>query len=201
MRLVVSEIPCSLELQLRRCASDAGVLSAHVIRMCCDGFRQHMGRETRRQRFAPAVVIGPFVLLVALTLFFGFLSRPDPMLASFVGVLSWIVTFYGMAGRLHAQRMRSASRLEAGRIDAWATMLGRLQLSLRYVVEMDVRTVLHRLPVMLCRLRGCLRLRLGLIDHTLITSRLVPPKARVRLSVARIPRLFAAPAVRFSLRP
>ena len=31
---------------------------------------------------------------------------------------------------------------EAGRIDAWATMLGRLTLSRRSVVELHVRTVL-----------------------------------------------------------
>ncbi|WP_141710826.1 hypothetical protein [Paraburkholderia nodosa] len=173
----MSEIPCSLELQLRCCTSDAGALSAHAIRMCCDGFRQHVNTETRRWRFAPAVVIGPFVLLVGLTLLFAFHSWRGPTFDCFAGVLAWIVILYGLSGRMCAQRMRSANRLEAARIDAWATMLGRLTLSFRHVVELHARTMLNRLPGILCRLRGRLRLRLGLIDHTLTSSRLVPPEA------------------------
>lgn len=171
----MSAIPCSLELQLRCCVSDAGALPAHVVRMCCDGLRQHLDRETRRWRFAPAVVIGPFVVLVALTLLFAFLFWRGPTFDCFAGVLAWIVILYGLSGRMHAQRMRSANRLEAARIDAWATILGRLTLSLRHVVELHVRTMLNRLPVILCWLRGCLRLRLGLIDPSLTPFRLAPP--------------------------
>ncbi len=110
----MSAIPGSLELQLRRCTSDASALPAHVIRMCCDGFRLHMDRETRRWRFAPAVVIGPFVLLVILTLLFGFLSWLGPMVDCFVGVVAWIVIFYGLSGRMHGERMRSAKPASGG---------------------------------------------------------------------------------------
>lgn len=173
----MSAIPDPLELQLRRCTSDAGALPAHAIRMCCDGFRLHMDRETRRWRFAPAVVIGPFVLLVVLALAFGFLSWFGPMIDCFAGVVSWIVIFYGLSGQMHGQRMRSAKLLQAARMDAWVTMLGRLALSSLHVVELHVRIVLNMLPVILGRLRACLRLQLGLIDPSLIAFRLVPPEA------------------------
>ncbi|WP_144158246.1 hypothetical protein [Paraburkholderia sp. BCC1885] len=167
-------IPHSLELQLRCGTSDAGALPAHAIRMCCEGFRLHMDRETRRWRFAPAVVIGPFVLLVILTLAFSFLSWLGPMVDCFVGVVAWIVIFYGLSGQMHGERMRSANLLQAGRVTAWATMLGRLTLSVRRVVELHVRIMLNMLPVILGRLRACLRLRLGLIDPNLTAFRLIP---------------------------
>lgn len=173
----MSAIPCFLELQLRRCTSDAGALPAHAIRMCCDGFRLHMDHETRRWRFAPAAVIGPFLLLVVLTLIFGFLSWLGPMVDCFIGVVAWIVIFYGLSGQMHGERMRSAKLLRAARMNAWATMLDRLTLSFRHVVELQVRIVLNMLPIILGRLRACLRLRLGLIDPSLIVFRLVPPEA------------------------
>ncbi|MBB2984585.1 MAG: hypothetical protein V4793_07290 [Paraburkholderia tropica] len=173
----MSAIPCSLELQVLLCKGDAGILPAHGIRLCCDGFRLHMERETRRLRFAPAVVVGPFVLLVVLALVFGFLSWLGPMVDCFVGVIAWIVIFYGLSGQMHAERVRSAKRLQAGRMNAWAIMLGRLALSFRRVVERHVQTLLNLLPVMLGRLRACLRLRLGLIDPSLTAFRLVPPEA------------------------
>jgi hypothetical protein len=173
----MSAIPCSLELQWRCCTSDAGALPAHVIRMCCDGFRLHMDREMRRWPLAPAVVIGPFVLLVVLTLAFGFLSWLGPMVDCFVGVVAWIVIFYGLSGQMHGERMRSANLLRAGRMLAWATMLGRHTLSFRHVVEVHVQIVLNMLPVVLGRLRACLKIRLGLIDPSLIVFRLVPPEA------------------------
>ena len=94
-------ISCSLKLHLHRCTSDAGALPAHAIRMCCEGFRLHMDRETRRWRFAPVVVVGPFVLLVVLTLIFGFLSWLGPMVDYFIGVIAWIVIFYGLSGQMH----------------------------------------------------------------------------------------------------
>jgi hypothetical protein len=56
-------------------------------------------------------------------------------------------------------------------------MLGRLTLSSLHIVELHVQIVLNMLPVMLGRLRGCLRLRLGLIDPSLTAFRLVPPEA------------------------
>jgi hypothetical protein len=136
-----------------------------------------MDRETRRFRFAPAVVVGPFVLLVVLTLVFGYLYWLDPMVDCFVGVIAWIVIFYGLSGQIHGERMRSARLLQAGRMEAWATMLGRIMLSARHVVERHVRIVLNTLQVILGRLRACLRLRLGLIDPSLTAFRLVPPKA------------------------
>jgi hypothetical protein len=70
-----------------------------------------------------------FVLLVALTLVFGFLSWLGAMVDCFVGVLRWIVIFYRLSGQMLAERMRSANLLEAGRTNAWAIMLGRLTLS------------------------------------------------------------------------
>ncbi|MGN8138235.1 hypothetical protein ACTJLC_26390 [Paraburkholderia sp. 22099] len=173
----MSAIPCTLELQWRCCTSDAGVLPAHAIRMCCDGFRLHMDQETRRWPLAPAVVIGPFVLLVVLTLAFGFLSWLGPMVDCFVGVVAWIVIFYGLSGQMHGERTRSAKLLEAAHVNAWPTMLGRLTLSSLHIVERQVQIVLNMLPVMLGRLRACLRLRLGLIDPSLTAFRLVPPEA------------------------
>ena len=173
----MSAIPCSLELQWRCCTSDAGALPAHAIRMCCDGFRLHMDRETRRLRFAPTVVVGPMVLLAVLTLLFGFLSWLGPMFDCFVGVITWIVIFYGLSGQMHAERMRSAKLLQAGRMNAWATMLGRLTLSFRHAVELHVQIVLNMLPVILGRLRACLKIRLGLIDPSLTAFRLVPPES------------------------
>lgn len=172
----MSAIPCSLELQRLRCTGDAGGLPAQVIRLCCDGFRLHMDRETRRWRFAPAVVLGPFALLVVLAIVFGFLSWLGPMVDCFVGVIAWIVIFYGLSGQMHAERMRSAKRLQAGRMNAWALMLGRLALSFRHVIELHVRTMLRLQTAILGRLRACLRLRLGLIDPSLTALRLVPPE-------------------------
>ncbi|CAE6794677.1 hypothetical protein R75465_04661 [Paraburkholderia aspalathi] len=173
----MSAIPCSLELQWRCCTSDAGALPANAIRMCCDEFRLHMDQETRQWRFAPAVVIGPFVLLVVLTLAFGFLSWLGPMVDCFVGVVAWIVIFYGLSGQMHGERMRSANLLRAGRMLAWATMLGRHALSFRHVIEVHVQIVLNMLPVLLGRLCVCLKIRLGLIDPSLTVFRLVPPEA------------------------
>ncbi|SEA66163.1 hypothetical protein [Paraburkholderia sartisoli] len=173
----MNEIPCSFELQLRCCTSDAGALPACVIRMCCEGFRLNMDRETRRWRFAPAVVIGPLVLLVVLTFAFSFLSCLGPMVDCFAGVVAWILIFYGLSGQMHGERMRSANRLRAARMNAWAAMLGRLMLSIWHVVERHVRIVLNMLPVVLGRLRACLRFQLGLIDPNLTAFRLVPPEA------------------------
>ena len=136
-----------------------------------------MDRETRRWRFAPAVVIGPFFLLVVLTLAFGFLSRLGPLIDCFASVVAWIVIFYGLSGQMHGERMHSAKLLQAARMNAWATMLGRLTFLSLHIVELHVRIVLNMLPVILGRLRACLRLRLGLIDLSLIAFRLVPPEA------------------------
>jgi hypothetical protein len=55
-------------------------------------------------------------------------------------------------------------------------MLGRLTLSSLHIVELHVQIVLNMLPVMLGRLRACLRLRLGLIDPSLTAFRLAPPE-------------------------
>ncbi|WP_321858024.1 hypothetical protein [Paraburkholderia tropica] len=172
----MSAIPCSVEMQLRRCASDGGALPAYAIRVCSEGFRLHMERETRRFRFMPAVVVGPFVLLVVLTLVFGYLCWLGPTVDCFIGVLGWLVIFYGLSGQMHGERMRSARRLQAGRINAWTTMLGRLSLSFRHTVERHIRIVVNMLPVILCGLRARLRLRLGLVDANLTTFRLVPPE-------------------------
>jgi hypothetical protein len=68
----MTAIPYPLELQLRCRNSDAGVLPVHAIRVCCEGFRLHMDRAARRCRFAPVVVLGPFVVLAVPTLLFGF---------------------------------------------------------------------------------------------------------------------------------
>lgn len=171
----MSAIPCSSELKLRRHAGDAGALPVHAIGLCCDGFRLHMDRETRRWRFAPVVVVGPFMLLVALTIAFGVLSWLGPMVDCFVGVIAWVVIFYGLSGQMHGERMRSARLLQAGRMGAWAAMLGQLALAARHVVERHMRIVLNTLQVILGRLRACLRLRLGLIDPSLTPLRLVPP--------------------------
>ncbi|PYE21311.1 hypothetical protein C7410_115154 [Paraburkholderia silvatlantica] len=56
-----------LEVQLRCRTGDAGAWPAQAIRMCSDGFRLHMDKAARQNRFAPVVVFGPFVALAILT--------------------------------------------------------------------------------------------------------------------------------------
>jgi hypothetical protein len=92
-------------------------------------------------------------------------------------VVAWIVIFYGLSGQMHGERMRSANLLRAARMLAWATMLGRHTLSFRHVVEVHVQIVLNMLPLILGRLRACLKIRLGLIDPSLTVFRLIPPEA------------------------
>ncbi|CAG4920921.1 hypothetical protein [Paraburkholderia gardini] len=99
------------------------------------------------------------------------------MVDCFIGMVAWIVIFYGLSGQMHGERMRSAKLLRAGRMNAWATMLGRHTLSFRHVVEVHVQIVLNMLPVILGRLRTCLKIWLGLVDPCFTVFRLVPSEA------------------------
>lgn len=90
----------------RRCT--ASLCDPPVLR----GVSPAHGAETRRFRFTPAVVVGPFVLLVVLTLVFGYLCWLGPTVDCFIGVLGWLMIFYGLSGQMHGERMRSARRLQ-----------------------------------------------------------------------------------------
>ena len=173
----MSAIPYPLELQLRCRNSDAGALPAQAIRMCCEGFRLRMDRATRRCRFAPAVVLGPFVALAVLTLLFGFGFHALPMLECFISMIAWVVIFYGLSGRMQWEQVRSASLLQAGRVNAWLARLSLFMLSVRHIVEQHIQARISMLGAILSRLQACLRHRLGLIDPNLTTFRLVPPES------------------------
>jgi hypothetical protein len=167
----------SLELQLRCGTSDAGALPAHAIRVCSEGFRLHIDRAARQNRFAPVVVFGAFVALAIFTLIFSFEVKTMLMLECFIGMIAWVVIFYGLSGRLQWERIRSASVLQAGRMDAWIAMLGLFMLSVWRIVELHIRITVNMLPIILSRLRARLRLRLGLIDFNLTAFRLLPPES------------------------
>jgi hypothetical protein len=163
----MSAISYPLELQLRCRNSDAGELSAHAIRMCCEGFRLRMDRATRSCWFAPAIVLGPFVVLAVLTLLLGFEFRAIPALECFIGMIAWVVIFYGLSGRMQWEQVRSARVLQAGRVNAWLAMLNLFMLSAWHIAEQHIRVRVTMLAVILGRLRACLRIRLGLTDPTL----------------------------------
>jgi hypothetical protein len=185
----MSAIPYPLELQLRCCNSNAGALPAHAIRMCREGFRLHMDRAARRCRCAPAVALGPFVVLAVLTLLFGFQFHAIPALECFIGMIGWIVIFYGLSGQMQWERIRSASVHQAGRMNAWLAMLSLFMLSVRRVVEQHIQARISMLGVILSRLQACLRHGLGLIDPNLTTFRLVPPESAHALALRGFPRL------------
>lgn len=194
----MSAISYSPELQLPCRSGDAGTLPAHAIRMCCDGFSLHMDRVARENRFAAIVVFGSFVALAIFTLLFSFEFKTMPMLECFIGMIAWIVIFYGLSGQMQWERIRSANVLLAGRVNAWLAMLGLFMLSMRHIAEQRIRIMLVMLAVILSRLRARLRLCLGLTDPNLTAFRLVPPEARARLSVARFSSPLAALAACFS---
>ncbi|KLU24902.1 hypothetical protein EOS_17530 [Caballeronia mineralivorans PML1(12)] len=136
-----------------------------------------MDRAARRCRFALAVALGPFVVLAVLTLLFGFQCHAIPALECFIGMIGWIVIFYGLSGQMQWERIRSASVLQAGRMNAWLAMLSLFMLSVRRVVEQHFRVRVSMLAAILSRLRAYLRIRLGLIDPNLTAFRLVPPES------------------------
>lgn len=173
----MSAFPYSLELQLRCQNSDAVVSLVHAIRMCCEGFRLQIDRAARENRLAPAVVFGPFVALAIFTLLFSFRAQSTPMLECFIGMIAWVVLFYGLSGQMRWEQARSASLLQSSRINAWLAMLSTFMLSVRDIVEQRIRVMVAMLALILNRLRACLRIRLGLTDVNLTTFRLVPPES------------------------
>lgn len=170
----MSAIPCFPELQFR-CTSDAGLLPAHAIRLCCEGFRLHMDRAARQHRLMPLMALAPFVSLVVFALLFGTAHRTIPMLECFIGMLGWVGIFYGMSGRAQWACVQTEARLRAARMNAWCAMLGRFALSMRRTVEQRIRTSACMWRCTERRLRASLRIRLGLTDPNLTAFRLVPP--------------------------
>ncbi|CAG4921013.1 hypothetical protein [Paraburkholderia gardini] len=173
----MSTTPFSIELHVRHQSGDAVALPAHVIRMCCEGFRLQMDRVSHQSRLAPVAVLGSFVALAMFTLLFSLEVQTIPMLECFIGMVAWIVIFYGLSWKMQWKRSRSASLLQAGRMNAWLAMLSLFVLSVWHVVEQQIRAVVIMLAAILGRLRACLRIRLGLIDFNLTAFRRVPPEA------------------------
>lgn len=169
--------PHLLELNLYCRAVDAAAWPAHVIRLCCDGFRLHIDRAGRQGRLAPVMVLTSFVVPVILALLFAIEHQTFPMLACFAGVTTWIVIFYGLSGQMQWRWSLSAATLLAGRMNAWLAMLGRFMLSGRHVAEQRTRVTVALLAIVLSRLRARLRLSIGLTDPNLAAFRQVPPEA------------------------
>ncbi|RQR38977.1 hypothetical protein DIE20_22710 [Burkholderia sp. Bp9131] len=121
-------------------------------------------------------VLGSFLILATFTLVFSVEAQRVPMLACFAGMVAWVAIFYGLCGWTQWNRIRSASLLRVGRINAWLAMLSLcVRLGWRTIAQ-RIRMTLGMLPVVLNRLRACLRMRLGLIDLNLTAFRIVPPK-------------------------
>ncbi|KWH23384.1 hypothetical protein WL99_26215 [Burkholderia cepacia] len=143
--------------------------------MCFEGFRLQMDRVSRENRSESVGVLGSFVILVLFTLLFSVEAQRAPMLVCFAGMVAWIAIFYGLCGWAQWNRIRSASLLRVGRMNAWLAML-RLCVRLGWrAIAQRIRMALRMLPVVLNRLRACLRMRLGLIDFNLTVFRIVPP--------------------------
>ncbi|WP_199543095.1 hypothetical protein [Paraburkholderia kururiensis] len=173
----MSAIPHSPDLHLRCRCRDAGALPAHLIRAGREGLRLQMDRVAREDPSAPAVILGLFGALALFTLLFRLEDRTIPTLVCFAGMIVWIAIFYGVSGQIHWTRIRSATLLQVGRMNAWLAMLTLSVLSGWRMIEQRIRVILGMLAVVLDRLRACLRIRLGLADFNLTALRLVPPKA------------------------
>ena len=173
----MNPIPAPLNLYRRGPSGDADVLPTYAVRMCCEGFRVQMDRVSRENRSASVGVLGSFVILVMFTLLFSVEAQRAPMLVCFAGMVVWIAIFYGLCGWAQRNRIRSASLLRVGRINAWLAMLRRCVRLGRRTAEQCIRATLGMLPIVLNRLRACLRMQLGLIDPNLTVFRIVPPKA------------------------
>ncbi|CAM2194908.1 conserved membrane protein of unknown function [Paraburkholderia kururiensis] len=173
----MNTIPDSPGLHLRGGCRDAGALPAHPIRVGREGLRLQMSRVARQDPSAPAVILGSFGALALFTLLFRLEDRTIPTLIFFAGMIVWIAIFYGLSGQIHWKRIRSATLLQTGRMNAWLAMLALFVLSGWRMIEQRIRVILGMLAVVLDRLRACLRIRLGLTDFNLTAFRLVPPKA------------------------
>jgi hypothetical protein len=158
------------------CLSSAGrALPALWVETCAAGFERQMDAAARRSRWACPIVLGSFLLLCLLTLLNSIQHQPTFMLESFVGMIAWITLFYGMSGRLHWRRIRSARLLQAGRENAWQAMMRALRLSGMRRMELSLTIAISEIIGRLAQLQANLRLRLGVIDLNLTRFRLIPP--------------------------
>ncbi len=169
-------IPDLLDPSIRCQCGDTAILPINFIQLSDEGLRWQMDKASRQSRSTPAVVPGSFGALALFTLLFAFEDQTVPMLTSFVGMVAWIGMIYGLSGQRQWQRIRSAQRLRAGRMNAWLTMLRRCVQSGWRTAEQHLRVTLNRLAVTLNQLRARLCIRLDLIDFNLTAFRLVPPE-------------------------
>ncbi|SOT40219.1 hypothetical protein [Burkholderia cenocepacia] len=172
----MSANPDLLDSSIRCQCGDAAILPIDFIRLSGEGLRWQIDQASRQSRSTPAVVLGSFGALALLTLLFAVEVRTIPMLTFFAGMVAWTGMVYGLSGQRQWQRVRSAHRLRAGRMNAWLAMWRRCVRSGWHTVEHRRRVALNRLAVVLSHLRARLHIRLGLTDFNLTAFRLVPPE-------------------------